>query len=90
MSGLSLGLGALGQVIAIIFPVLALAALIAPRQTIGAACLLGATIASAILLAGTVSVTGFGGLTIGGLVAVLAFVASAVISLRRLSARDRR
>lgn len=90
VSGLSLGLGALGQVIAIGVPVLAIAALIAPRQTFGAACLLGATIASVILLAGTVSVTGFGGLTLGGLVAVVAFVASAVIALRQFSARDRR
>ena len=89
VSGLSLGLGALGQVIAIIVPILALAALIAPRQTIGAACLLGATIASAVLMAGTVSLTGFGGLTVGGFLAVVAFIASAAIALNWFSARDR-
>lgn len=88
-AGLSLGIGGLGQVIAVLVPVLAIAAVIAPRHPLGAACLLGATVASAVLLAGIVSLTGFGGLTVGGFLAVAAFVVSAVIALKRFGARNR-
>lgn len=83
----SLGLGIFGQIFVIALPLLAIGALIAPRQSAGMLCLFFGAMIGAVLLVGSMVGSGFGGVAVGGYFAILAIAVAAVVALTQLSGR---